>query len=306
METTRFLFPEEAGNSGHGTVFEPNPDGMPIMAKERQRESSLPSLSQGPNRAGSLPQWPSVPSTPDGKLARYKHYDVQLDWSEVPQHDNLGYAGLTAILRRIRSLTPSGVLQGDIDTSVWAGDVQAYTRMFYARYGAGPPGQTPWRLGRGLKARFHDSKTSPQDGQDTDTFLTKAHIEIQDKLKHTSLDLWQQFSSNPIETVDLEVIKKWAMAMRPRSIHDLKPMLMLCQALLRDVAGVYSNRLDEAKVELANEVQEQLQAAQVQHHSQSQVRQHARMLPMLSHHIRKRSTYELLVNVRYVLDRPNS
>lgn len=143
--------------------------------------------------------------------------------------------------------------------------------MFYARYGAGPPGQTPWRLGRGLKARSRDPKACPQSGEDTDTFMTKAHIEIQDKLKHTSLDLWQQFSSNPIETVDLDVIKKWAVAMRPRSIHDLKPMLMLCQALLRDVADIYTHRLDDAKADIENEAREQLQAARAEHQAQSQV-----------------------------------
>eukprot|EP00892_Ulva_mutabilis_P009077 jgi/Ulvmu1/6541/UM003_0175.1 len=245
METTRFLFPEgTSGGSATRNVFEPNPDGIPVIAKERRGQTSVPSLSQGASRAGSLPEWPSVPGAGDGKLAQYKHYDVQLDWSE-----------------------------GDIDTSVWAGDVQAYTRMFYARYGAGPPGQTPWRLGRGLKARFHDAKGSPQSGADTDTFMTKAHVEIQDKLKHTSLDLWQQFSSNPIEKVDLEAIKKWAMAMRPRSIHDLKPMLMLCQSLLRDVADVYSLQLDDAKVELENDVQEQLQAVQADHQNQAQALQ---------------------------------
>ena len=144
--------------------------------------------------------------------------------------------------------------------------------MFYARYGAGPPGQTPWRLGRGLKARVHDSKAGLQSGGDTDTFMTKAHVEIQDKLKNTSLDLWQQFSSNPIESVDLEGIKKWAVAMRPRSIHDLKPMLMLCQALLRDVADVYSQRLELEKNEIQQEAEEQIQTAQAQHQNQAQVR----------------------------------
>lgn len=162
-------------------------------------------------------------------------------------------------------------MQGDIDTSVWAEDVHAYTRMFYARYGAGPPGQTPWRLGRGLKARASGSKAGVQGGGDTDTFMTKAHVEIQDQLKNTSLDLWQQFSSNPIESVDLEVIKKWAVAMRPRSIHDLKPMLMLCQSLLRDVADVYSLRLDDAKAEIEHQAEEHMQNVQAQHQSQAQV-----------------------------------
>lgn len=84
METTRFLFPEETSGRAQRNVFEPNPDGMPVMAQERQRQSSLPPLSQATSRAGSLAQWPSVPSSAGGKLARYKHYDVQLDWSEVP------------------------------------------------------------------------------------------------------------------------------------------------------------------------------------------------------------------------------
>lgn len=143
--------------------------------------------------------------------------------------------------------------------------------MFYARYGAGPPGQTPWRLGRGLKARADASKAGLQSGSDTDTFMTKAHVEIQDKIPNTSLDLWQQFSSKPIQSVDLEGIKKWAIAMRPRSIHDLKPMLMLCQSLLRDVTEVYSHQLDGARAEIEQEAADQIQTSQAQQQLQAQV-----------------------------------
>jgi hypothetical protein len=73
-------------------------------------------------------------------------------------------------------------MQDDIDTSVWSPDVQAYTRMFYARYGRGDPGKTPWRLGRGLNPLTSGSFKSlaPNAGQpDTDTFMTKAHMDIQ-------------------------------------------------------------------------------------------------------------------------------
>lgn len=85
METTRFLFPEEtAGNEQQRTVFEPNAEGMPVVAAERQRQSSVPPMSGGLPSDGSLGQRLSIPTSGDGKLARYKHYDVQLDWSEVP------------------------------------------------------------------------------------------------------------------------------------------------------------------------------------------------------------------------------
>ena len=142
-------------------------------------------------------------------------------------------------------------MQDSIDTSIWAPEVQAYTRMFYARYGASPPGQTPWRLGRGLQpadgidtpcSHRPDSKRSSVRGTPSSepaephvdvtsgTFLTAAHLDaIQHKVPHTSLPLWQQYSSAPIEAIGLQSVRAWATAMRPRSIHDLKPMLMLCQ-----------------------------------------------------------------------------
>lgn len=101
--------------------------------------------------------------------------------------------------------------------------------------------------------------------------MTKAHVEIQDKIPNTSLDLWQQFSSKPIQSVDLEGIKKWAIAMRPRSIHDLKPMLMLCQSLLRDVTEVYSHQLDGARAEIEQEAADQIQTSQAQQQLQAQV-----------------------------------
>ncbi|CAD7696646.1 unnamed protein product, partial [Ostreobium quekettii] len=37
-----------------------------------------------------------------------------------------------------------------------------------------------------------------------------------------------------METMDLGGIKEWVCKMRPRTIHDLKPLLILCQGLLRD------------------------------------------------------------------------
>lgn len=152
---------------------------------------------------------------------------------------------------------------------MWAGDVQAYTRMFYARYGAGPPGATPWRLGRGLQPQ---KKLQAQlDGKDTDTFITRAHIEIQEKLQHTSLDLWQQFSSSPIESVDLDIIKMWAEAMRPRSIHDLKPMLMLCQSLLRDLASVHKEQLVHVREEMQQTLDHQLLQAKTEQQARENV-----------------------------------
>jgi hypothetical protein len=160
-------------------------------------------------------------------------------------------------------------MQAAVDTSVWAGDVQAYTRMFYARYGKGPPGATPWRLGRGLKPKH--AIEQPND-QDTDTFMTRAHIEIQEKLKHTSLDLWQQFSSDPIEHVDLDVIKKWAEAMRPRSIHDLKPMLMLCQSLLRDVTAIHQEKVVQLQHEMQETMEQQLEQVKQVEGARQQVR----------------------------------
>lgn len=146
--------------------------------------------------------------------------------------------------------------------------------MFYARYGNGPPGQTPWRLGRGLHTRFTKAPsvtTLGDNGDDTVTFLTKAHLELQDKVPRTSLALWQQYSSAPIEAVDLKVIKAWATAMQPRSIHDLKPMLMLCQALLRDIGGVFEDEREAAGKALRAEHEEQLGAALREHATQTQV-----------------------------------
>jgi hypothetical protein len=174
--------------------------------------------------------------------------------------------------------------------SIWAKDVQAYTRMFYARYGNGPPGQTPWRLGRGLHSRFTKAPSvTTRDDADDDpsTSLTKAHLELQEKVPHTSLTLWQQYSSVPIEAVDLKVIKQWATAMRPRSIHDLKPMLILCQALLRDMSTVFEGEMDAAGKALKVEHAEQLSAAARQHATQTQVLSSAHVWPC--HHRRSLS-----------------
>jgi hypothetical protein len=141
--------------------------------------------------------------------------------------------------------------------------------MYYARYGAGPPGATPWRLGRGLKSQ--KLLQAQQDGKDTNTFMTRAHIEIQEKLQHTSLDLWQQFSSSPIDSVDLGTIKMWAEAMRPRSIHDLKPMLMLCQSLLRDLALVHKAELVNVQEDMQNRLDRQLEQVRVEQQSREKV-----------------------------------
>jgi hypothetical protein len=156
-----------------------------------------------------------------------------------------------------------------VDTSVWASDVQAYTRMYYARYGIGPPGATPWRLGRGLKPQ--KMLQTQQDGKDTDTFMTRAHIEIQEKLQHTSLDLWQQFSSSPIESVDLNTVKMWAEAMRPRSIHDLKPMLMLCQSLLKDLASVHKAEMLRMQEDMQRSLERQIEQIRVEHQAHEKV-----------------------------------
>lgn len=160
-------------------------------------------------------------------------------------------------------------MQSDVDTSVWAGDVQAYTRMFYARYGMGPPGATPWRLGRGLQPQHKHQMQA--GGKDTDTFMTRAHIEIQEKLQHTSLNLWQQFSSSPIDAVDLDTIKMWAEAMRPRSIHDLKPMLMLCQSLLRDLASVHKDHLVQVQEDMQKSAQQQLEQVRLEQQGREKV-----------------------------------
>ena len=85
METTRFLFPEETGETAQRNVFEPNAEGtMPVMAGERNRQPCMSPAQHEPRRDGSLAQWSPVPGSADSRLAQYKHYDVQLDWSEVP------------------------------------------------------------------------------------------------------------------------------------------------------------------------------------------------------------------------------
>lgn len=172
-------------------------------------------------------------------------------------------------------------VQDDIDTSVWSPDVQSYTRMFYARYGRGDPGKTPWRLGRGLNPLASPGfKSLQQDdaaAADTDTFMTKAHMDLQARLPQTSVVLWQQYCSEELVEVDLEFVRRWAVAMRPRSIHDLKPMLMLCQGLLRDFADLYL-----AKERAMTDVNEQRIAdAQATFAAQAQVR--ARVQPRSLH-----------------------
>jgi hypothetical protein len=162
-------------------------------------------------------------------------------------------------------------MQDDIDTSVWAPDVQQYTRMFYARYGMGPAGHTPWRLGRGLRPQAPKAGALKGSSDDTSTFLTKAHLDLQKMVPNTSLPLWQQFSSSPIEEVSLECIKKWATAMRPRSIHDLKPMLMLCQALLRDLAGVHEAEATQEAAQLTEAWKGRLEAQAMEHDVRAQV-----------------------------------
>lgn len=94
---------------------------------------------------------------------------------------------------------------------------------------------------------------------------------MQAKVPSTSLSLWQQYSSDAIAAADLSTIKAWATAMRPRSIHDLKPMLMLCQALLRDVSGVCESEVATARAEEAAVAAAHLAEVQRRHTAETQV-----------------------------------
>lgn len=75
--TTRFLFPAQPQQLVH-TVFETKcQQGMPGF-KEKTQNACLPPLKAGARGHLVVPG-----SKADSSLACYKHYDVQLDWSEV-------------------------------------------------------------------------------------------------------------------------------------------------------------------------------------------------------------------------------
>lgn len=77
QRTTRFLFPSQPQQAVHA-VFEStkHQQGAPGF-KEKMRQASLPPLKSGA-RGGLV-----APGSKPSSLACYKHYDVQLDWSEV-------------------------------------------------------------------------------------------------------------------------------------------------------------------------------------------------------------------------------
>ena len=89
--TTRFLFPQDPSRAR--AVFEGQTAVVPhiLAANDDAAEgrlagaSSLPAVSRSkPQQPGRLTAWgPGVPASDGLTLAHYKHYDVQLDWSEV-------------------------------------------------------------------------------------------------------------------------------------------------------------------------------------------------------------------------------
>lgn len=117
--------------------------------------------------------------------------------------------------------------EDEIDTAIWSKDVRRFTRLHYARYGNGPPGKTPWR-GASVEACL---KSNGLDGGISlgKTFLTEAQI------VHAPKCLWEQYASVPLEDLSLKELAEWVAELQPRSIHDLKPLLLLCQGLLKDV-----------------------------------------------------------------------
>ncbi|KAK3279091.1 hypothetical protein CYMTET_13024 [Cymbomonas tetramitiformis] len=58
---------------------------------------------------------------------------------------------------------------------------------------------------------------------------------------------WHTFASENVTPVDIEELVQWACHLRPRSIHDMKPLLILLQGLLKDLLGsqvkTYSNKM---------------------------------------------------------------
>eukprot|EP00873_Tetraselmis_striata_P013824 jgi/Tetstr1/434088/TSEL_023232.t1 len=147
----------------------------------------------------------------------YLHYDVLVDWDKDP----------------------------GLDTSPFSPQMQEYTRLYYTRQPGKqkklrPMSERPFNKASGRMDTITESSLT-DTGENGGTFsLTEASVpELRgdDDVLETEvpLHLWYQYASQSLSEMDLHKLRDWASKLRPRSIQDLKPMLILCQALLKDL-----------------------------------------------------------------------
>ena len=61
-------------------------------------------------------------------------------------------------------------------------------------------------------------------------------------------DLWGKLCPDPFAAQDMESLFSWACDVRPRSVQDVKPLLILVQSLLRDII---SGKLDGLMMQIS-------------------------------------------------------
>lgn len=207
----RFLFPLNINNNQLRTVHSADADEGEFRQSGEKDRCDISACTGYLKPIASLPT--GLTLSPILASPIYRHYDVAVGWDE-----------------------------DQIDTDIWSKDVRRFTRLHYARYGNGPPGKTPWR-GASLEASL---KNNHLDGEANDckTFLTETHI------VHTPKCIWEQYASVPLEDLFLKELAEWVAELQPRSIHDLKPLLLLCQGLLKDAL---SEKVDLASREVERE-----------------------------------------------------
>eukprot|EP00959_Pyramimonas_sp_CCMP1952_P129148 2700572-Pyramimonas_sp.AAC.1 len=92
-------------------------------------------------------------------------------------------------------------------------------------------------------------------------------------------DQWKQFASGPVDKLDVEDLVQWAVKLRPRSVHDFKPLLILMQGLLQDFLDgklkAYHKDMQELCCLLAE--REEDSAAKIKEMSATMAEMHAKL-----------------------------
>ncbi|KAK3233163.1 hypothetical protein CYMTET_56526 [Cymbomonas tetramitiformis] len=106
-----------------------------------------------------------------------------------------------------------------LDLSTWSGELR-HMRMYFCKHGPSP-------------RTLHPSGEPVTWGTNT-------------------ADLWNSYCTRSLkEPMDVEDLSDWVSKLRPRSIHDFKPLLILCQSLLSDLLSskreLHSEKYDNLK-----------------------------------------------------------
>eukprot|EP00854_Cymbomonas_tetramitiformis_P029040 gene29040-36099_t len=155
----------------------------------------------------------------------YGHYDVYCDWDQdVPE----------------------------VDASTYSPNV-GFSRLHFTRSGHHTDHSTSGTAGLRSKKPLlnvptaHLSSTGCAVGASaTMKYLRERLGTIEDTPAYGEPN-WHTFASENVTPVDIEELVQWACHLRPRSIHDMKPLLILLQGLLKDLLGsqvkTYSNKM---------------------------------------------------------------